>query len=75
VDLQVDTSVLEKHTVSIFRAEDSMFFQNNGIYLQAHMKSQPRRPSTSGQFLNVLGTASLTYLVPRNNAIKRLQRF
>jgi hypothetical protein len=44
VNLQVDTNILEKHTVSIFRDEDgdSMFLQNTGIYQQVHMALLPR---------------------------------
>jgi hypothetical protein len=39
VDLQVDTNVSKKHTVSIFSHDDgdSTFLQNVGIYLQVHM--------------------------------------
>jgi hypothetical protein len=48
-DLKVDTNILEKHTISIFRAEDgdSMFLWNVGTSLWVHMVSQPRRMSLS----------------------------
>jgi hypothetical protein len=45
----VDTNVSQKHTVSIFRAEngDSMFLRNVGIYLRDYTAPEPRRSTTS----------------------------
>jgi hypothetical protein len=42
VELQVDTYVLEEHTVSTFRTEALI-----GIYVQTHVPFQPRRPTST----------------------------
>jgi hypothetical protein len=51
VDLQVNTSDLEKYTASIFGPEDKgdMFLQNFGVYLQIphHLKTHKLLPTTS----------------------------
>jgi hypothetical protein len=43
--LQIDTSVSEKHAVSIFIPEGghSMFLQNGGIFLKVYEMLQPRK--------------------------------
>jgi hypothetical protein len=49
VHASVDTNVLEKHTVSMFRAEDgdSMFLRNVGFYRQVYTAPKPRITSSS----------------------------
>jgi hypothetical protein len=51
VDSSVDANISEKHTVSIFRAEDgdNTFLWNAGIYQWVYMAPKPRRtpPSVS----------------------------
>jgi hypothetical protein len=47
MDLQVGTSISDEHVASIFSPEGggNTFLQNVGSCVQAHMMSQPRRPS------------------------------
>jgi hypothetical protein len=47
------TEVTEEHTASIFRVEDggNTFHRNVEPHLQAHTKSQPRRPQQTSNWL------------------------
>jgi hypothetical protein len=47
VDSSVDASIPEKHIVSIFSLENSVFIRNGGICRQVYTAPKPKRTSSS----------------------------